>query len=64
MGATRRRIGTAARLDMEKLTGGKVYLSLWVKVRKIRLCLFNINVPIGGRLHGNKTSHGFQKFLD
>ena len=26
-------IGTAARLDMEKLFGGKVYLGLWVKVK-------------------------------
>jgi GTP-binding protein Era len=29
-----KRIGQAARLDMEALTGEKVYLSLWVKVRK------------------------------
>jgi GTPase len=27
-------IATAARLDMEKLFGGKVYLEVWVKVRK------------------------------
>ena len=27
-------IGTAARLDMEKLFGVKVFLELWVKVRK------------------------------
>jgi len=27
-------IGTAARTDMEKLFGGKVYLELWVKVRR------------------------------
>jgi GTP-binding protein Era len=33
-GQVLRRIGTAARLDMEKLTGSRVYLSLWVKVRK------------------------------
>jgi len=33
-GGVLRRIGTAARLDMEKLTGSRVYLSLWVKVRK------------------------------
>ena len=33
-GKVLRRIGTAARMDMEKLTGEKVYLSLWVKVRK------------------------------
>ena len=26
-------LGTAARIDMEKLFGGKVYLELWVKVR-------------------------------
>ena len=26
-------ISTAARLDMEKLFGGKVYLRAWVKVR-------------------------------
>ncbi len=28
-----REIGTAARIDMEQLFGGKVYLELWVKVR-------------------------------
>lgn len=33
-GSALRRIGTAARVDMERLTGAKVYLSLWVKVRK------------------------------
>jgi GTP-binding protein Era len=33
-GQTLRRIGTAARMDMEKLAGAKVFLSLWVKVRK------------------------------
>jgi GTP-binding protein Era len=33
-GARLKRIGTAARKDMEKLFGGKVYLGLWVKVRK------------------------------
>jgi GTP-binding protein Era len=27
------RIGTEARLDMEKLFGGKVFLELWVKVK-------------------------------
>src|SRR6266568_562255 len=27
-------IATAARLDMEKLFGGKVYLEVWVKVRR------------------------------
>jgi GTP-binding protein Era len=29
-----KRMGTAARKDMEKLFGGKVYLGLWVKVRR------------------------------
>jgi len=33
-GARLKAIGTAARKDMEKLFGGKVYLGLWVKVRK------------------------------
>jgi GTP-binding protein Era len=33
-GLTLRRIGSAARIDMEKLTGAKIFLSLWVKVRK------------------------------
>ena len=33
-GAVLRRIGTAARREMEKLTGARVHLSLWVKVRK------------------------------
>jgi GTP-binding protein Era len=33
-GLTLRRIGSAARMDMEKLTGAKIFLSLWVKVRK------------------------------
>jgi GTP-binding protein Era len=33
-GQTLRRIGSAARMDMEKLTGAKIFLSLWVKVRK------------------------------
>jgi len=28
-----KRISTAARLDMEKLFGGKVYLGTWVKVK-------------------------------
>lgn len=32
-GAKLKEIGTAARLDMEKLFGGKVYLELWVKVK-------------------------------
>jgi len=27
-------IGTAARLDIEKLVGGKVFLELWVKVKQ------------------------------
>ena len=27
-------IGSAARADMEKLFGGKVYLEVWVKVRR------------------------------
>ncbi len=29
-----RQIGTAARQEIERLTGGRVYLDLWVKVRK------------------------------
>jgi GTP-binding protein Era len=33
-GLTLRRIGSAARMDMEKLTGAKIFLALWVKVRK------------------------------
>ncbi len=33
-GAMLKRIGTAARRDLEELTGGKVYLKLFVKVRK------------------------------
>jgi GTPase len=32
-GATLKRIGTDARVDIERLTGRKVYLELWVKVR-------------------------------
>jgi len=32
-GAQLKRIATAARLDMEKLFGGKVHLEVWVKVR-------------------------------
>jgi GTPase len=32
-GATLKKIATAARLDMEKLFGGKVYLETWVKLR-------------------------------
>lgn len=32
-GAKLKELGTAARLDMEKLFGGKVFLELWVKVR-------------------------------
>ena len=32
-GSKLKEIGTAARLDMEKLFGGKVYLELWVKVK-------------------------------
>lgn len=32
-GGKLKEIGTAARLDMEKLFGGKVYLELWVKVK-------------------------------
>ncbi len=33
-GAMLKRIGTAARRDLEELTGGRVYLKLFVKVRK------------------------------
>jgi len=33
-GSLLKRIGTAARRDMERLFGGKVYLGLWVKVRR------------------------------
>lgn len=33
-GATLKTIGTQARKDLEKLLGGKVYLDLWVKVRR------------------------------
>ncbi len=33
-GAQLKTIGTKARLDMEKLFGGKVHLELWVKVRR------------------------------
>ena len=33
-GAQLKAIGTKARLDMEKLFGGKVHLELWVKVRR------------------------------
>jgi len=33
-GARLKRMGSAARKDMEKLFGGKVYLGTWVKVRK------------------------------
>jgi len=33
-GATLKRIGTAARRDLEQLLDGKVYLGLWVKVRE------------------------------
>ena len=29
-----KRMGTAARKDMEKMFGGKVYLGTWVKVRR------------------------------
>jgi len=29
-----KRIGTQARRDMEKIFGNKVFLQLWVKVRK------------------------------
>lgn len=33
-GSMLRKIGTAARMDLEQITGGKVYLKLFVKVRK------------------------------
>jgi GTP-binding protein Era len=33
-GTLLKRIGSAARRDMERLFGGKVYLGLWVKVRR------------------------------
>jgi GTP-binding protein Era len=33
-GQVLKKIGMEARKDMERLTGGKVYLALWVKVRK------------------------------
>ena len=33
-GAQLKAIGTKARLDMEKLFGGKVHLELWVKVKR------------------------------
>ena len=33
-GALLKRIGTAARRDMERLFGGKIYLGLWVKVKR------------------------------
>jgi len=33
-GAKLKEIATAARMDMEKLFGGKVYLEVWVKVRR------------------------------
>ena len=33
-GARLKKMATAARKDMEKLFGGKVYLGTWVKVRK------------------------------
>jgi GTP-binding protein Era len=33
-GATLKRISTEARKDMERLFGGKVFLQVWVKVRK------------------------------
>jgi GTPase len=33
-GATLKRISTEARLDMERLFGGKVFLQVWVKVRR------------------------------
>jgi GTP-binding protein Era len=33
-GATLKRISTEARKDMERLYGGKVFLQVWVKVRR------------------------------
>jgi GTP-binding protein Era len=27
-------VGTGARRELEKITGGKVYMNLWVKVKK------------------------------
>jgi GTP-binding protein Era len=33
-GSQLKTIGTKARLDMEKLFGGKVHLELWVKVKR------------------------------
>jgi GTP-binding protein Era len=33
-GAMLKKIGSAARLELEQLAGGKVFLQLWVKVRK------------------------------
>jgi GTP-binding protein Era len=33
-GATLKRISTEARIDMERLFGGKVFLQVWVKVRR------------------------------
>ena len=33
-GALLKRIGSAARRDMERLFNGKVYLGLWVKVKR------------------------------
>jgi GTPase len=33
-GALLKRVSTAARKDMERLFGGKVYLGVWVKVKR------------------------------
>ena len=33
-GATLKRLSTEARQDMERLFGGKVFLQVWVKLRK------------------------------